>query len=149
MTAKLALELNAPNLDITKLLGTSPKIILDTKILDPTGLTYVGTIFFGTCRTISIHGQWSPGKSRPYWGPAGDPRTVFNGVPKWSALTLVLTQDGRFVGGAYGPGPFKITNTEDSLGWIVCAMMNDSFYLDNFNHPADPMTAEWSLGMQG
>ena len=49
MTAKQTLELNAPNLDITKLLGTSPKIILDTKILDPRGLTYVGTIFFGTC----------------------------------------------------------------------------------------------------
>jgi len=149
MTAKQELELNAPDLDITKLLGTSPKVILDTKVLDPTGLTYVGTIFSGTCRTISIHGQWSPGKTRPYWGPAGDSHTIFNGAPKWSALTLVLTEDGQFVGAAYGPGPFKITNNRDSMGWIVCAMMNDSFYPDNFNHPTDPMTAEWTLCVRG
>lgn len=149
MTAKQALELNAPNLDITKLLGASPKIILDTKILDPKGLTYIGTVLVDNCRTISIRGQWSPGKTRPYWGPAGDSNTMFNEVPKWSALTLVLTQDYHFVGGAYGPGPFKIMNTRDSMGWIVCAIMNDSFYPDNFNHPTDPMTAEWSLCVQG
>ena len=145
MTAKQTLEFNAPNLEVTKLIGASPKIILDTKILDPRGLTYVGTILFGTCRTISIHGRWSPGRSRPYWGPNGDSLVMFNGAPKWSALTLILTQDCQFVGGAYGTGPFKITNTEDSLGLIVCAMMNDSFYPDNFNHPTDPMTAEWTL----
>jgi hypothetical protein len=149
MAENQALELNAPDLDITKLLSTPPKIILDTKILDPKGITYVGTAFFGTSRTISIRGQWSPGKTRPYWGPGGDAHTIFNGVPKWSALTLVLTQDGQFVGGAYGPGPFKITNTRDSRGWIVCATMNDSFYPDNFNHPTDPMTAEWSLSVSG
>jgi hypothetical protein len=145
MTANRALELNAPNLDVTKLLGASPKIILDTKILDPTGLTYVGTILFGNRRTISIHGQWSPGQRYPYLGPDGASDTIFNGVPKWSALTLVLTQDLQFVGGAYGPGPFKITNTQDSMGWIVCVKMNDDVYPDNFNHPTDPMTAEWSL----
>jgi hypothetical protein len=74
---------------------------------------------------------------------------MYNGAPKWSALTLVLTQDYHFVGGAYGPGPFKIVNKQDSMGWIVCAMMNDSFYPDNYNHPTDPMTATWSLGLQG
>ena len=69
MTDKQSLSINAPNLDSAKILGELPKIIFDTKTLDPTGLTYVGTILLGNTRTISIHGQWSPGPTRPYWGP--------------------------------------------------------------------------------
>ncbi|HEX9262102.1 MAG TPA: hypothetical protein VF893_06195 [Candidatus Bathyarchaeia archaeon] len=145
MTDKQGLSFNAPNLEAAKILGDIPKIIFDTKTLDPKGLTYVGTILLGNTRTISIHGQWSPGPTRPYWGPEGDLSTIFNGAPKWSAVTLVLTQDYQIVGGAYGPGPFKITNTSDSMGWIVCVKMNDIYYPDNYNHPTDPMTAEWSL----
>ena len=145
MTDKQGLSFNTPNLEAAKILGSLPKIIFDKKILDPTGLTYVGTILLGNTRTISIHGQWSPGPTRPYWGPAGDHSTIFNGVPKWSAVTLVLSQDYQIVGGAHGPGPFKITNTSDSRGWIICVKMNDSYYPDNYNHPTDPMTVEWSL----
>jgi hypothetical protein len=145
MTDKQGLSFNAPSLEATKILGDLPKIIFDTKTLDATGLTYVGTISLGHTRTISIHGQWSPGPTRPYWGPGGDHNTIFHGAPKWSAVTLVLTQDRQIVGGAYGAGPFKITNTSDSMGWIVCVKMNDSYYPDNYNHPTDPMTAEWSL----
>jgi hypothetical protein len=145
MMVKQGLLLNAPDLEAEKILGDSPKIILETKTLDPKGLTYVGTVLAGTARTISIRGQWSPGRTRPYWGPGGDPSTIFQGAPKWSAVTLVLTEDYQIVGGGYGPGPFKITNMSDSMGWIVCVKMNDSYYQDNYNHPADPMTAEWSL----
>ncbi len=76
MTDKQRLSLNAPNLEAVKILGDS-KIIFDTKILDPKELSYVGTILLGNTRTISIHGQWAPGQTRPYWGPEGDRNTIF------------------------------------------------------------------------
>ena len=110
--------------------------------LDPNNPTYLATLQPGWTYCGRVDGKWSPGPNFPYYGPGGDPNTMFGSFHKFSCVIVPYDQQTneplpQFATEDDPQCGFAITNLRSGNIFIAAVMNDDSG--NNINNPQDPM----------